>query len=196
MTISAAALRELHRIHKQLTDLQDRISRGPRQIKAAEAGVAQRETECSEAKEALTQAKMLSDEKQLQLKGREDRISDLKSKLNTATSNKEYQALKEQIAADEQANSVLSDEILEILERIDVLVVDANAVEEKSDASRSELDKIQARVARPLESILRGDNTELFALFAYDANRRDTDVVVDAYGIAVLLLIWFTCQCH
>jgi hypothetical protein len=32
-------LRTLHRIHRQHSDLQDRLSRGPRQIQAAEGNV-------------------------------------------------------------------------------------------------------------------------------------------------------------
>ena len=62
---------------------------------------------------------MAADQKQLQLKAGEEKIKDLKRKLNAAASNREYQILKEQIAADEMANSVLEDEILEALEKID-----------------------------------------------------------------------------
>ena len=113
MAITADALRRLHRIHRQLGDLKDRLSRGPKLIKASEGNLAKVEGEYDEKKETLTRAKVACDEKQLQLKQREDRIKDLQAKLNTASSNREYQALKEQIAADEQANSVLSDEILE-----------------------------------------------------------------------------------
>jgi predicted nucleic acid-binding Zn-ribbon protein len=51
--------------------------------------------------------------------------------MNQAASNREYQTLKEQIAADKQANNVLSDEILETLEQIDAAikgVADAEAL--------------------------------------------------------------------
>ena len=41
------------------------------------------------------------------------KLDDLQAKLNMAQSNKEYQLLKDQMAADKQANSVLADEILE-----------------------------------------------------------------------------------
>ena len=97
MSITAEALRELHRIHRQLTDLRGRLERGPKQLDAAEAGVRKMEADLTEAKEAAQKARITSDEKQLQLKGREDRIDDLQGKLNSASSNKEYQALKEQI---------------------------------------------------------------------------------------------------
>ena len=70
------------------------------------------------------------------MKTREDRIENLKAKLNTASSNKEFDLLKEQIAADEQANSVQSDEIFEGLERIDELQ-EAVAVAERELAEKT-----------------------------------------------------------
>lgn len=118
---SAELLRTLHRLHRQLNDLKGQLDRGPRQQKAGEAAVVACEKALSDAKETLKQARLASDEKQLQLKSREQRVADTQGKLNTASSNREYDALKEQIAADLQANEVLSDEILESLEHLDEL---------------------------------------------------------------------------
>jgi predicted nucleic acid-binding Zn-ribbon protein len=109
MSITAEALRELHRLHRQATDLRDRLTRGPKQVKAREGNVAHLTNEFEAAKEALTKVKMSVKEKELSLKSREDRILDLQAKKNSCSSNREYQTLLEQIAADEQANSVLSD---------------------------------------------------------------------------------------
>ncbi|MGC4006942.1 MAG: hypothetical protein QM811_28970 [Pirellulales bacterium] len=53
------------------------------------------------------------------MKSGELKIEDYRNKLNAAQSNREYQALKDQIAASEMAASVLQDEILEIMEKID-----------------------------------------------------------------------------
>ena len=119
--ISTELLRTLHRIHRQISDLRGQIERGPRQIKAGEALIANAAGEVENARAALRKAKLISDEKLLQLKSREIRIEGLQAKLNTAASNREFSTLQEQIAADNQANSVLSDEILEALEQIDVL---------------------------------------------------------------------------
>lgn len=119
--ISAGLLRKLHRIHRQKSDLNGRIERGPRQVKAGETLVANAQAEVELARQAIKKAKLASDEKQLQLKSREMKIDEMKAKLNTAASNREFSTLKEQIAADEQANSVLSDEILEALEQLDTM---------------------------------------------------------------------------
>ncbi|QDT05262.1 Putative zinc ribbon domain protein [Rubripirellula lacrimiformis] len=119
--ISTELLRTLHRIHRQLTDLHSRIDRGPRQIKAGETLVAKATADVESARQAIKAAKVTSDEKQLQLATREARMKELQAKLNTAASNREFNTLKDQIAADEQANLVQSDEIFEALEQIDVL---------------------------------------------------------------------------
>lgn len=140
-------LRTLHRIHRQHSDLKDRLSRGPRQIQAAELAVKKCEADLGQAKDAFKQAKMASDEKQLQLKHRESKLVDLQAKLNMAQSNKEYQLLKDQMAADKQANSVLADEILETLETIDQLQVAVKTAESNLAKTKDELTKVRGRIS-------------------------------------------------
>jgi predicted nucleic acid-binding Zn-ribbon protein len=147
MTISAESLRELHHLHKQIATLRDRLERGPKQIKAGQVNVTRLEQQLDEAKQAVKKAKVNCDGKQLQLKSNESRINDWKGKLNAAKTNKEYQALKEQIAADEMANSVLSDEILEMFDKITETETAAKDVEQRLGKSREEIDKVTRRIS-------------------------------------------------
>src|SRR4051812_4066389 len=140
-------LRTLHRIHRQHTDLKERLSRGPRQIQVAETSVKKTEADLAQAKDAYKQAKMSADDKQLQLKHRESKLVDLQAKLNMAQSNKEYQLLKDQMAADKQANSVLADEILESLEKLDQLSAAVKSAEANLAKTRDELTKVRKRVS-------------------------------------------------
>lgn len=146
MSIAGTALRELHRIHKQLTDLRGRLDRGPKQVAASAGAVRRLEMDAAQAKEAHQKARVASDAKQLQLKSREAKIDDLKSKLNMANSNKEFQAFKDQIAADQQANLVLEDEILESLEKIDQLAAKVKKADADLAAARAEAGKVKARI--------------------------------------------------
>lgn len=146
MAISGSALRQLHRIHRQLTDLRERLARGPKQIAASEANVKRAEGDVAQAKLDLRNARVAADEKQLQLKSREARLKDLQVKLNQAQSNKEFQAIKEQMAADTQANSVLSDEILEALEKLDELQAAIGVAEQGLAKAKDESAKVRARV--------------------------------------------------
>src|SRR5947208_7764910 len=140
------SLRTLHRIHRQHSDLRDRLERGPRQIRVAEGSVKKTEGDLAQAKETFKHAKMSSDDKQLQLKHREAKLDDLQAKLNMAQSNKEYQLLKDQMAADKQANSVLADEILEALEKIDELQAAVKTAESNVVKTKDELTKVRQRV--------------------------------------------------
>lgn len=156
MSVSAATLRELHRIHRQLADLHERLEQGPKQIRVRTAGVAQAEEQLAKLSADIKAARVAIDQKQLQLKSGEGKVIDLKVKLNQANTNREYQALKDQIAADEMAGSVLADEILEAMEKLDgmkLLVPDAEAQVAKA---KDELTKAQQHV-RSQEELLRGD---------------------------------------
>ncbi len=164
MTVNADALRELHRIHRQLTDLRGRLALGPKQVQAAAANLARLQLAVPQAKEALTKTRVFADDKQLQLRQREDRIKDLGIKLNACSSNREYQALKEQIAADEQANSVLSDEILEALEKIDEHQAQLHQAEQSLQMATEGFEKLRDRVENErqgLESELARVQSEL-----------------------------------
>ncbi len=121
MAVTAAALRELHHLHQQLAELRDRVERGPKQMRARESNVAQLKAKVEEARARVQETQMAINRKQLDLKAGEQKVVDARVKLNAASSNKEYQALVEQIAAAEMAGSVLADEILESMEKVDVI---------------------------------------------------------------------------
>lgn len=140
-------LRTLHRIHRQLADLTDQLAAGPRTV-----AVRTKQVEAADAKKAAAQddvkkAKVAADQKQLQLKTSEAKIRDLEAKLNACKTNREYQTLTEQIAADRMATKVLEDEILEALERVDSLKPTVPAAESEGAAARKLLDEAKARVA-------------------------------------------------
>ena len=147
MSNPTSALRQLHRIHRQLTDVKERLERGPKQVHAAEGSVQKMEAELQQTRESAKRLRIHADDKQLQLKEREQRIKDLQGKLNACSSNREYQALSEQIAADEQANGVLADEILDALERLDELANKIKAAETNLLRVRQEAEKITERVS-------------------------------------------------
>jgi len=148
MAVTAEALRELHRIHRQLADLHERLERGPRQVKARQVNVSKLTMAQSTAHDTVLQTRMAADQKQLELKANDGRIVDWKAKLNGCSSNKEYQTLLEQIAAAEMAGSVLADEILETLERIDQLEVAAGQAEELLKSGQQELLKCRDSVVQ------------------------------------------------
>lgn len=121
VAVSNGTLRTLHRMYRQLEDLQGRLEAGPLRVAVLEAAVRAAEARRVAAQGAVKQARLSADGKQLQLKSAEVKIADLEGKLNACKTNREYQTLREQVAADKMATKVLEDEILEALERIDSL---------------------------------------------------------------------------
>jgi predicted nucleic acid-binding Zn-ribbon protein len=165
MAISAELLETLHRIHRQLGDLRDRQERGPRQVRAREANVAKIEAELAAAQDAVKQAKMTADRKQLDLKASELKIAEWKVKLNACASNKEYQTLVDQIAAGEMAGSVLADEILEGMEKTDQLETAVTEVKSRLEASKTDLAKVRDAVVQEGQ-VVAGDIQRLDAELA------------------------------
>lgn len=160
--ISPTLLRRLHRIHRQRADLKGQIERCPRQVKAGEAMIAKAETDGITLREKLKRATVACDEKQLQLKSREMRMVDLQGKLNTAASNREFSLLKEQIAADEQASSVLSDEILEALEQLDLIAEQIRQADQELAKQRADqtarVAEVEAKLAELQIELERVEN--------------------------------------
>ena len=109
-------------------------------VETNETSFATDEAECLARQEELRRS---SSEKTMQLNEREAKIEDMKGKLNVCDSNKEFQLLKDRIAADLQANSVLQDEILELLERLDV--VNAEVAEAKANHQKAKDETVAMR---------------------------------------------------
>jgi predicted nucleic acid-binding Zn-ribbon protein len=153
MAVSAATLRTLHRIHRQLSDLRSRLARGPKQIQAGEAHVTRLNQLRQSAKDDVKKTTMLADQKELQLKEREMRIEDVRGKLNACSTNREYQAFIEQIAADEQANSVLSDEILELYDKMAQLQDGVKRHEEQLAKGKTDIEKLRQKIDGEKQSL-------------------------------------------
>ncbi len=146
MAVTAALLRELHRCHRQLADLRERHERGPKQIKAHETNVKRLEDEVAKVKADALAARKSVDNKQLTLRSKEDKIAQLNAKLSACSTNREYQALLEQIAADKVAMSVLEDEILDALGKVDDFKALIGTAELHLTKGKEEADKVRAAV--------------------------------------------------
>ncbi|MBA2113958.1 zinc ribbon domain-containing protein [Bremerella alba] len=146
-------LQELHRIHRQLSDLRSRLARCPIRVSAAGSRVVSAEQAVVDVKESIQSTKMTADRKQLQLRDSESKIETIEGKLNAANTNEEFQIFKEQIAAAQMANSVMSDEILEALEKIDQLEVNLADAIKRVELTKADQAKIEAEVERERTSL-------------------------------------------
>ncbi|HEV3120014.1 MAG TPA: C4-type zinc ribbon domain-containing protein [Gemmataceae bacterium] len=118
----ATILREIHRLRKNARDLQNEIERLPRLLKAQQGRITKQEEGVREAQEVLKKAKLASHEKESELKSMQQLMAKHEKQLSEATSKKEYDALKVEIADDKKKSQQIEDKILEAMV----------AVEEKS----------------------------------------------------------------
>ena len=135
---SPVDLSALHRHHLALKSVQDELTRGPRQVRARDNQLAQLDADRKAKEDELKQTRAATDRKNLDLKSSEAKIKDLERKLNEAASNREFDILRGQIAADTMSNSVLQDEILELLEKVDRIQVEITGIAERRTKLESE----------------------------------------------------------
>ncbi len=194
MAFKTSDLKTLHHLHLQLAELRARLDRGPRQIAARVAAVQQLEVSMEEAEQTAQKTRIAIDQKQLDLKSGEGRISDRRTQLNSASSNREYQTLLDEIKAAEMANSVLEDEILEGLDKIEQLEGRVHQARSALETGREELEKLKIQVAEQAE-LIGGDVQRVEAkIQAAEAElpsaiRSDYDRIVRGLGADALAAI-------
>ena len=167
--------RTLHRLHRQLEDLRGRLAAGPRAVDARTKVVEACTAKVASHQEEVKKARLTGDQKQLQLRSMEARIADSEAKRNAAKTNREYQLLGEQIAADAEARGVLEDEILEALGEIDRLKAELPPLEAEAAAARKALDETKKRVAEERAGL----DAEVARISA-DLERAEEDVPADS----------------
>ena len=156
MPVTDAIVRRLHEVLLQVADIRGQIERGPKQIKAAQNRAQQARDAVAACKETIKKNRMDADRKQLQQRQYEAKLYEWQGKLNGTSNNREYQAVKDQLAADTQANSVLSDEIFEILENLDNLQSKLTGLEGELKTVEEDTAKAQARIQDRIV-VLRGE---------------------------------------
>ncbi len=187
MSINADSLRKIHRLHIQLEDVRDRLARGPRQIKGGETRLSTLEKAVATAKEVLQRTRLTIHEKELNLKEREGRIFDIRGRLNSCSTNKEYQAYLEQIAADEQANSVLADEIIDLFDKANNEEAAVQSTMADLQKCQSDLEGVRRQVAEERDHLERelsrlGDELKSAEVSLPAEVKNDYERVVKAHG--------------
>ncbi|WP_339727365.1 C4-type zinc ribbon domain-containing protein [uncultured Gimesia sp.] len=141
MSTTASSLKALHHLYLRLYDVDQKLEQGPKRIKLKEQFALLQDEKLNAVKDQVLQLKKQVQQKNLDLHSNEAKILDLKGKLNAASSNKEFDIIKGQIAADEMANSVLEDEILELMEKIDKTEEEVQSWVRQKDAAHAEAKK-------------------------------------------------------
>ncbi|MFH1369320.1 MAG: C4-type zinc ribbon domain-containing protein [Elusimicrobiota bacterium] len=117
-------------------------------------------------KNEITQLQVTKRQKELELEGQETEIKKHTSELNSIKKNDAYKALLSEIEESNHAKSLLENEILEIMEKIDV---ESKEVRERERQNRQEEAHVQVEISK-LEIELNGLNGEVSKL---DSERQE-----------------------
>jgi len=154
--IATETLRTLHRIRRQLDDLNERLERGPRVVRAHRANVERLEAELQKLRDEARTLRMATDDKQNQLASGETSVAKRRQQLQAASSNREFQALQDEVAAADKTNEVLEIEILEALDKLDGYDQRIEQAVAAVAKARQEAEKATQDVAKQ-EPHVRGD---------------------------------------
>jgi len=117
------ALSQLHALLLQLAEAEAAFSEGPRSVLVAEKQVAQMEQQIEDQKAKIKQTRKTADELNLKLKTKESELRKYEGQLNTATSNKEFDIVKGQIANVRTEQGDIENSAFEAMEAIDATQV-------------------------------------------------------------------------
>lgn len=131
------ALRAIARLHNRLNEINHTLNKAPRILALHHKKVEDQQKALEEIGKALLEQKKIAAAKQGQLDDGETKIKKREGQLMECKSNDEYKALQSDINASKMAMSVLSDEILEVLEKVE-------SIESEQSKAAAELEKIQA----------------------------------------------------
>ena len=146
MTATVDILRDLHRIHAQLTDLRARLERCPKQLDAAQTRLDRAESAHELQKSDIQRLVLASKEQELLLGEREARVETLRGKLKECSSNKEYQTLNDEITAINEIVSSISDEILQQYDNLEIEQSTLDSLHSEIDISQSSLTETESRI--------------------------------------------------
>lgn len=147
------ALSQLHALLLQLAEAEAAFSEGPGSVMVAEKQVAQMEQQIEDQKAKIKQTRKTADELNLKLKTKESELRKYEGQLNTATSNKEFDIVKGQIANVRTEQSDIENAAFEALEAIDATQVALKILETELKNRRQAAATIKAEVAASIPAL-------------------------------------------
>ena len=154
------ALHKLHVLLVQLEEIEGSLAHGPRRISACERKLAAAVAAVEDQKQTIKNNRKAADEANLKLRTREAEMRKLEGLLNQASSNKEYDIVKGQIATATADLATLEDSALAAMEESDNSQVKLKHLEADVTECRNKLSTVQNEVASA-EAGLRNELEQL-----------------------------------
>ncbi len=147
MSAANGEIAKLHLLHQQLDKYVTQLTDGPKRISSGELAIKKKEEAIAAQKQEMITLQKAADHMNLQFKTTENKIADLKTKMNACATNVEYQILKNQIANETAANVVLEGQYLEQTELIDAGKAKTVTLGQELETAKAHLKKVREEVA-------------------------------------------------
>jgi predicted nucleic acid-binding Zn-ribbon protein len=179
MPATADNLRDLHVLHQRAKALRDRIASGPKALAAREQVLAKRRAEVDKSHAEIKKAKADQKNKEVQVQAIKIKTDELRVKLNSIKKQAEYDAIRNQLAADNASVSRIENEVLDLMVKIEGQEAEAKAqeadlkkvvdevaamkadFETKAEGFKSQLRELESAIAEA-EAIIPGDQRDQY----------------------------------
>ncbi len=142
----STALHHLHGLLLQLSEAEAALADGPKAIAESEQQITLAEQRIEEKKATIKLTRKASDELNLRLKTKEAELKKLEGQLNAASSNKEFDIFKGQIAHQGAERADFESEALEAMEAIDGTQAQLKNLEAELKNHRQAAQSVRAEV--------------------------------------------------
>jgi hypothetical protein len=144
---------ELQKCDSRLMDLEKQKEAKPLELEEVKAKVEKKRDEIASLEQEIKELKVKIKEKELELKSGEEEIKKLQQKLFQVKTNKEYQSLLMEIEGKKADNSLIEDNILELMEEVDKKELQLNEEKGKLKEVEEELRREEKRIADEIKKL-------------------------------------------
>ncbi len=153
-------LKELQAVDSEIRKYERVFRRGPERLTEVTQALTRAKEREGAHKLGIREAQKEVDRKELDLRSREADIQKLNIQLNSVQTNKEYSLIKLKMEGLKADNSLLEEEILEVIGKVDALKAESGRL----DADVKAADGERSRIAAEVEKEMAGVREKLDAL--------------------------------
>ncbi len=146
-------LRELQQADQELRRLEAEKAAHDRTVRVRAAQIEKMEAELEALRKRRQAARARADQKELEVRGKQDQIERLKGQQLQVRDNRQYAALQNEIKFAELAISKLEDEILNDYEDLEAITAELAEAEEALQRSRRDLEALRQEIGQHKDEV-------------------------------------------
>ena len=157
-----SALLQLQRVERQLVEVRSRLRMRESAVAAQQKKIDQLQGDWDELNAKRLERRQDADRYELDLRQKEEKVTELRGVLNTAKTNKEYASVLTQINTIKADNAKIEEQALKTMADVDTIQAESDEVQKKIDAEQERLEQVKASAAEEIGK-LRGMKEDLSA---------------------------------